>query len=58
MVQSTQLNVEFESKKRSLECKLENIEKEAEKKERNIKQMKQELRMAEDDKGSEEKNMK
>ena len=34
LVQSSQLNLEFENKKRSLETKLDNMEKEAEKKER------------------------
>ena len=51
LVQSTQLNVEFENKKRSLEGKLETLEAEAEKKEMSIKQMKQDMRLAEDDKG-------
>ena len=51
LVQSTQLNVELETKKRSLEGKLESVEKEAEARERNLKLIKQEMRMAEDDKG-------
>ena len=43
--------MEFENKKRSLEGKLETLEAEAEKKEMSIKQMKQDMRLAEDDKG-------
>ena len=49
--------MEFENKKRSLEGKLETLEAEAEKKEMSIKQMKQDMRLAEDDKGR-RKNIK